>query len=306
MKARHVEPSSRLCSVASIAASAPRPMRRPLRRAAITLESLTTRASPGSGRSATIPSASEGAPPGRTTKSRAASRGLAGRSAMRSAGRSKSKRSVRISTSQGAEDQRERRRRLDAPPSRGMTMEIVAGPDALRPHGRLDDLVGIGDRLAALDLVDVFHAFDDVAPGGVLPIEEGRVVKADEELAVAGVRIGGARHRHGAAHMRLLVELGLEVLARAAGAGALGATGLRHEAVDDPVKHDAVIEALFHQFLDAGDMAGRQVRAHGDHHIALGGFQRERVFRLCHRVKPFNCEIYVAPYLAPYLASAAT
>src|SRR5213593_677770 len=93
-------------------------------------------------------------------------------------------------------------------------------------HLRLDDLVGIAHRLAALDLVDVLHAGRHFAPGGVLAVEEARVVEADEELAVAGIRILRARHRDGAAHMRLTVELGLELLAGAAGASALRATGL--------------------------------------------------------------------------------
>ena len=82
MKAFQREPSSRLCKVASIAASAPRPMRRPLSRAAITLLSLTTSASPGasnSGRSRNVAVLKHPAPPGLTTNSRALSRGFAGR-----------------------------------------------------------------------------------------------------------------------------------------------------------------------------------------------------------------------------------
>src|SRR3954449_9074858 len=106
-------------------------------------------------------------------------------------------------------------------------------------HPRLDDLVGILHRLAALDLVDVFHARGDLAPYRVLVIEEGGVVEADEELAVAGIRTGRTRHRGGAAAMRFLVELGLQLLAGAAGAGALRTSGLRHEPVDDAVEHDA-------------------------------------------------------------------
>ena len=66
--------------------------------------------------------------------------------------------------------------------------------------------------------------------------------------------------------MRLLVELGLQLLAGAAGAGAVRAAGLRHEAVDDAVEDDAVVEALAHQFLDARDVAGREVGTHLDHH----------------------------------------
>ena len=62
-KARQREPSRRRCSVASMAGSAPRPMRRPFSRAGITLVSLTTRTSPArssSGRSRTERSSSSG------------------------------------------------------------------------------------------------------------------------------------------------------------------------------------------------------------------------------------------------------
>src|SRR6266478_5589569 len=107
-------------------------------------------------------------------------------------------------------------------------------------HVRLDDLVGILHRLAALDLVDVLHACGHLAPHRVLAVEEGGIVEADEELAVAGIRACRARHRGGAANMRLLVELGLQLLAGAAGAGALRTAGLRHETVDDAMEHDAV------------------------------------------------------------------
>ena len=58
--------------------------------------------------------------------------------------------------------------------------------------------------------------------------------------------------------MGLAVELGLELLARAAGTGALRATGLRHEALDHPVEDDAVVEAVAHQVLDARDVTGRE------------------------------------------------
>src|ERR1700746_2936459 len=106
----------------------------------------------------------------------------------------------------------------------------------------LDDLVRILDRLAALDLVDVLHALGHLAPDRVLLVEERRVVEADEELAVAGVRARRARARGGAPHMRLGIEFGLELLAGAAGAGALRASGLGHEAVDHAMENDAVVE----------------------------------------------------------------
>src|SRR5262249_489475 len=151
--------------------------------------SLTTRQSPGRSspaRSMILRSSSSGVPPGLTTRSRAASRGTAGRSAMRSAGRSKSKSSVRMASG----------RYLDSRPG-------PSGPsrndESLRPHGRFDDLVGVLDRFAAFDLVDVLHAGDDLAPHGVLAVEEAGVVKADKKLAIARIRVGGARHRHRAA-----------------------------------------------------------------------------------------------------------
>src|SRR6185437_5565126 len=88
-------------------------------------------------------------------------------------------------------------------------------------HVRLDDLVRVLHRLAALDLVDVLHPGGHLAPDRILVIEERCVVEADEELAVAGIRACRAGHRGGAAHMRFLVEFGLELLAGSAGAGAL-------------------------------------------------------------------------------------
>src|ERR1700716_1579981 len=120
-------------------------------------------------------------------------------------------------------------------------------------HAGLDDLVRVLHRLAALDLVDVLHALGDLAPDRVLVVQERGIVEADEELAVAGIRARGARHRSGAAHMRLLVEFGLELFAGAAGAGAMRATGLGHKALDHAMEHDAVVKSLAHQFLDAGD-----------------------------------------------------
>src|SRR3954451_4584933 len=107
----------------------------------------------------------------------------------------------------------------------------------------LDDLVGVAHRLAALDLVDILHALGDFPPGRILAIEEAGIVEADEELAVAGVRALGACHRDRAAHMRLAIDLGLELLAGTAGPGPLRASGLRHEPLDDAVKNHAVVEA---------------------------------------------------------------
>jgi hypothetical protein len=67
----------------------------------------------------------------------------------------------------------------------------------------------------------------------------------------------------------------------------LRAPCLRHEAVDNTVKYDAIVEAFFHQFLDARDMAGREIRPHFNFDIAFGGLQRQRIFWLGHRT-PFH------------------
>ena len=111
-----------------------------------------------------------------------------------------------------------------------------------------------------------------------LTVEKARVVEADEELRIGGIRVAGSRHRHRAAHVRLGVELSLEVgIFRAAGSGPVRAAGLRHEAVDDAVKDDAVVEAFVDQPLDVRDMAGRDRRVHLDDHRAFGGLERQRV-----------------------------
>jgi hypothetical protein len=75
----------------------------------------------------------------------------------------------------------------------------------------------------------------------------------------------GAGHRADAAHVRLLAELGLDVrLVRTAAARARRIAALGHEARDHAVEDDAVIEALADQFLDALDVARRQVGTHLD------------------------------------------
>ena len=82
--------------------------------------------------------------------------------------------------------------------------------------------------------------------------------------------------------MRLLVEFGLQLLAGAAGAGALRATGLRHEAFDHAMEHDAVVKSFAHQFLDPGDVARRQIGAHFDGDGTLGGFKDQSIFGVSH------------------------
>src|SRR5712664_890179 len=78
--------------------------------------------------------------------------------------------------------------------------------------------------------------------------------------------------------MRFLVELGLEFLAGAAGAGALRTAGLRHEALDHTVEYDAVVKSLAHEFLDPRDVAGRKIGAHLDGDRPLRGFEDQSIF----------------------------
>jgi hypothetical protein len=127
--------------------------------------------------------------------------------------------------------------------------------------------------LALGDLVDVLHALDHLAPQRVLAGQAAAAVaEADEELAVGAVGIGRARGADAAALVDLFRELGREVgIARAADADALGVAGLGHEALDDAVELDVVVEALLGQQLDALDVLGREVGAQLDEHTA--GFQ---------------------------------
>ena len=69
--------------------------------------------------------------------------------------------------------------------------------------------------------------------------------------------------------MLFLAELGLQVgLLRAAAAGAGRVAALRHEAGDDTVEDDAVVEARIRQIGDARDMAGSEIGAQLDGDVA--------------------------------------
>ena len=48
-----------------------------------------------------------------------------------------------------------------------------------------------------------------------------------------------------------------------------GIAGLRHEALDHPVEHQAVVEALAGQLLDSRDVFRREIGAQFDHHHAV-------------------------------------
>jgi hypothetical protein len=118
----------------------------------------------------------------------------------------------------------------------------------------------------------MFHPALDLAPNGVLAVEEVRIVGADEELAVGAVGIALARHRNRAAAVRRSVELGLEV--RKPGPAHPGAgriAGLRHESGDHPVEQHAVVKALLGEVCDPLHMFRSKVRAELDDDVAAGG-----------------------------------
>ncbi len=103
---------------------------------------------------------------------------------------------------------------------------------------------------------------DDFAEDRVIAVEEAGVGGADEELGIGGIRVGGARHAERAALEMLRIELVRDVRQlRAALAGPGRVAGLRHEAGDDAVEHDAVVELVSDQLLDLRDVSAARGRA---------------------------------------------
>src|SRR5918993_2481144 len=150
----------------------------------------------------------------------------------------------------------------------------------------LDDLARLARRLADRQRVDMLHAALDLAPDGVLIVEEAGVVEADEELAVRAVGVLRAGHRADAADVRLTAEFGLQVRKiGAAGAAPARITALGHEAGDHAMKRNAVVEAALRQLLDPLDMARRQVRAELDDDFAAARKIEDKAF-VGHRFAP--------------------
>src|SRR5207245_420848 len=90
-------------------------------------------------------------------------------------------------------------------------------------------------RIALADFVQRIHAADDLSEDSVLAVEVRRRAVGDEELRAVGI-LARIRHRE---HARLIVLQSqsagfiIELIARAASAGALGIAALDHEALDD-------------------------------------------------------------------------
>ena len=101
---------------------------------------------------------------------------------------------------------------------------------------------------------------------------------ADEELATSAIRVGGAGHREHTLSVGAIIKLGLDLIARATGAGLalgtelrVGAAALNHEALDNAVKAGAVVETFAGQLEEIFDRAGGDVGPELDGHVTVGG-----------------------------------
>src|SRR5712692_9206539 len=116
----------------------------------------------------------------------------------------------------------------------------------------LDDPDGL-HPVAHLDTIHHVHALRHDAEDRVLTVEVRLRLEADVELAARRVRLLRARHRHGAADVLLLVELGLDGVAGPARTVALGITALDDEARFHAMEGEAVVEALLRELEEVLD-----------------------------------------------------
>ena len=113
--------------------------------------------------------------------------------------------------------------------------------------------------------IDHIHAGGHLAKGGILIIQMLGVLVHDEELGACGVGGGGTGHAENAPLVLLVVldaveeELAFDAVAGAAHAGSLGAAALDHEAGDDAVEDQTVIEIVICQIDEIADALGRLV-----------------------------------------------
>jgi hypothetical protein len=153
-------------------------------------------------------------------------------------------------------------------------------------HAGCDNAIRIASRFPLLDLINVFHTFRHLAPDRVLLVEEAGIVENNKKLRVGRIRVLRTGHGADAANMRFRIELGLDVgVGRTAHACAIRAAGLCHEAIDDAVKDDTIIEFLANELLDMGDMAWRQIWPHLDHDTPFGSFEYQCVVCCAHARK---------------------
>ncbi len=130
------------------------------------------------------------------------------------------------------------------------------------------------DLVAGLDLVHYFNALGHLAKAGVLTVKVRGAFAAmtHKELRSASVRAPVSHGEH-AAIVALVAAGGfaLDVPARSAGAGALGASTLNHEIWEHTVEGEPVIEAALGELAEVCDGEWGVGVEELDGHIALGG-----------------------------------
>ena len=144
-----------------------------------------------------------------------------------------------------------------------------------------------------------------------MAIQEFRLSQADEKLAARRVGILRARHGQDTAHVRFLIKLCLNLVARSAGApppfgaGIFGQriAALNHETFDDAMKGRAIIKALARQLFEILDGIGRHVRPECHHHFALSSFNDGYFVCVC-----VHCILRLLPELVQhgFISTAST
>src|SRR5690606_27696906 len=142
--------------------------------------------------------------------------------------------------------------------------------------------------LHALDLVDRFGAFHNLAEHGVAPavaggggvIEEVVVGHVDEELRRRGVRVGRARHGNGVTIvLEAVVSFIFHGLTRLLLLHASFETpALDHEGVDHAVKDRAGVEAFAYILQVVGCLLGRLLGVQFDDDVAMVGLELDAGF----------------------------
>ena len=111
-----------------------------------------------------------------------------------------------------------------------------------------DDLVSwlvVSVGVDGADLTDDVHAVSDFAEDGVAVVEVRLGGERDEKLRAVGVRAGVCHAQNASVVVaQLLVELVVELIAGAAATGFGWVATLNHEALDDAVEGDIVVQRL--------------------------------------------------------------
>ena len=90
----------------------------------------------------------------------------------------------------------------------------------------------------------------------------------------------GSRHGNSAANMGRIGEFSPELATGPPPACPCRITRLGHEILDHAMELHAIIKPFACQFLDPGDMSGRKVGPHLDHHPSVLQIKVKRVFRI--------------------------